>query len=115
MSEDGKDKPFAKQPFLAILGEPDWTDMESRRVKCLGLFVSAGGGGIIMMVRDWETINHRAIPWEVKSGFLSDVLTARAQLFELTVDVSREDALWIAALCQHSRVYWPGDESEIVL
>lgn len=107
------DRPFSTQPFKAILGETTWDDMESRRVKCLGAFISAGGGGVIMMLKNWETLNHRAIPQPEKVAFLTDVVTAMEQLRALKVDVSRDDALWIALLSRASRVYWPGDESEV--
>lgn len=106
---------WEKQPFKALLGESEWNDMESRRIKCLGIFVSAGGPGFILMMKNWEVLNHRAIPQPEKLGFLSDVVTARQFMDTLTSDISREDALWISLFLPHSRVYWPGDESEVVL
>ncbi len=109
------DETEVPEPFKSILHSTFPPTAESMRICCLGTWVSAGGGGVLMMMKNWEVLNHRNIPAAEKLGFLGDVAIAREQLSSLTSDVSKADAAWIAMLCRHSRVYWVDDLTEVSL
>ena len=103
------------EPFASIFNPPMPPTMESMRIRTMGSYVSAGGGGFIVMLPGWETLEKVNLTWGMRYALWTVTNEIRSFLHTLSVDVTIDHARFAKYLHPEYRIYWPDDETEINL
>jgi len=103
------------EPFASIFNPPMPPTMESMRIRTMGSYVSAGGGGFIVMLPGWETLEKVNLTWRMRYALWTVTNEIRSFLHTLSVDVTIDHARFAKYLHPEYRIYWPDDETEINL